>query len=425
MNVLVIGGGGREHALVWALRRAPSVQTLYAAPGNPGIAQSAECVPLKATDMDGLAAFAADHRVDLTIVGPEAPLAAGLVDRFTALGLRAFGPSRAAAEIETSKAFAKALMKTTGIPTADYQSFTSPDEATAYVRRHGAPVVVKADGLAAGKGVVVCRQVDDAIRTIQQMMVEQVFGAAGTRIVVEDYLAGEEASVLALTDGETVIPLIPSQDHKQVFDGDRGPNTGGMGAYAPVPVVDERCLDEIMARILVPAVRAMAAQGRPYRGVLYAGLMLTADGPKVIEFNCRFGDPETQVIVPLLKNDLADIAVAVCEGDLSRVSLDWHSSAAVCVVLASGGYPGKYETSKPISGLDRLAGLDDVIVFHADTALKDGQVVTDGGRVVGVTALGRDIRAAISRAYEAVDQVAFEGKYFRRDIGQKALARVS
>lgn len=424
MNILVVGGGGREHALVWALRRVPSVRTLYAAPGNPGIAQDAECLPIQATDIDGLAAFAEAHRIDLTIVGPETPLAAGLVDRFTARGLRAFGPTRAAAEIETSKAFAKDLMREAGIPTAAYQSFTDPDEARSYVKRHGVPIVIKADGLAGGKGVVVCHHIDDAMRAIHQMMVDGLYGSAGSRVVVEEYLVGEEASVFALTDGETVLPLLPAQDHKQAFDDDRGPNTGSMGAYAPAPVVDKPCMDETMARILVPTVQAMAAQGRPYRGVLYAGLMLTVEGLEVVEFNCRFGDPEAQVIVPLLKSDLAELALAVCDGTLSRRSLQWHPAAAVCVVLASGGYPGSYETGKPISGLERLAITNDLLLFHAGTALKDGQIVTAGGRVLGLTALGPDIRAAIARAYEAVEQVTFEGMHFRRDIGRKALARI-
>lgn len=423
MKILVVGGGGREHALVWTLRRAPSVQTLYAAPGNPGIAQDAECIPVKATDVDGLAAFAAAHRVDLTIVGPEAPLAAGLVDRFTALGLRACGPDRAAAEIETSKSFAKGLMMEAGIPTAEYRSFTSPDEARSYVKRHGAPIVVKADGLTAGKGVVVCQHLDEAMRAIDQMLIGGLYGTASSRIVVEEYLTGEEVSVLALTDGETIIPLLPSQDHKPVFDGDRGPNTGGMGAYAPAPVVDERRMTEVLERVLIPAVRGMAARGRPYRGVLYAGLVVTAEDLKVLEFNCRFGDPEAQAVLPLLKSDLAELAVAICEGTLSRTTVEWHPGAATCVVLASGGYPGAYETGKPISGLERLAGRSDIIPFHAGTALKDGRFVTDGGRVLGLTALGPDLRTSISRAYEAVEQVSFEGMHFRRDIGQKALER--
>lgn len=421
MKVLVVGGGGREHTLVWALHRSPSVEALYAAPGNPGIGQLATCVPLEATDIEGLAKFAQDRSIDLTVVGPEAPLGEGLVDRFAALGLRAFGPTQAAAEIETSKAFSKRLMEEEGIPTARYRTFDDPGAAKTYVRQQGVPIVIKPDGLASGRGVVVCHDLDQAYTAIDRIMVEGIHGAAGRRIVIEECLTGQEATVLALTDGETICPLVPSQDHKPIYDGDTGPNTGGMGAYAPAPIMDETRMQTVMDRILQPAVRGMADRGRPYRGVLYAGLMVTQDGIKTIEFNCRFGDPEAQAVLPLLKTDLGAAINAVCDGALERLSLEWHKKAAACVVLASRGYPGKFETGKPISGLDALGGMEDVIPFHAGTAVKDGRFVTNGGRVLGITAMADDLPSAIARAYEAVDRVDFEGKYCRRDIGQKAL----
>lgn len=421
MKILVVGSGGREHAFIWTLQRSSSAHTLYAAPGNPGIAQHAECVPIGAEDIDALVAFVSEHHIDLTVVGPEVPLSEGLVDRLTASGMYAFGPSRAAAAIETSKVFAKRLMLEEGIPTAEYQSFTDADKARAYVRRRGAPIVVKADGLAAGKGAVVCYHIDEAFKAIEDMMIGDMFGAAGQCVVIEEYMEGEEASVFAITDGTTVLPMISSQDHKQIYEGDQGPNTGGMGAYAPAPIVGEANLNEIMTRIIEPTIQGMAARDIPYRGVLYAGVMMTDGGPKVVEFNCRYGDPEAQVLIPLLENDLAEVSLAVCTGTLKSITLDWRPLSAICVVLASGGYPGSYDKGKPISGLEQLASMEDVIPFHAGTAIQDGQLVTSGGRVLGITAFAPDLPSAIARAYEAVDQVTFEACYYRRDIGQKAL----
>lgn len=421
MKILIVGEGGREHALVWALHRSPSVQALYAAPGNAGIGQVAECVPIGAEDAEGLAAYAEAHRIDLTVVGPDGALAAGVVDQMMARGIKTFGPTRAAARIEWSKSFAKKLMEDEGIPTAAYASFSDINEAKAYIRRRGAPILVKADGLAAGKGAVVCHSVEEALQVAEGMLIGGAFGEAGARIVVEEFLEGEEASVLAITDGATIRVLLPSQDHKHIYEGDKGPNTGGMGAYAPAPVVDQRLMTEIESHILEPAIRAMAARGIPYKGVLYAGLMITDHGPKVFEFNSRFGDPEAQVLLPLLKTDLTDILLAVCTDNLSSVTLEWHPKAATCVVLASNGYPGAYEKGKPITGLDKLAAMEDVIPFHANTAVRDGRLVTNGGRVVGITALAPDLASSITRAYEVAEYIHFDGCYYRRDIGQKAL----
>ncbi len=419
MKVLVVGGGGREHALVWKLKQSPRVKEIFCAPGNAGIASLARCVPIGAEDIPGLLAFARQEKIDLTVVGPEAPLTMGIVDSFSEAGLAIFGPTARAAAIEGSKVLAKEIMAKYGIPTARFAAFSEAGEAAAYIRRLNSPCVVKADGLAAGKGVIVCQTVEEALGAVEDIMVKGVFGAAGSRVVVEEYLTGQEVSILAFTDGETVIPMLPAQDHKQVYDGDRGPNTGGMGAYAPAPVCTPEVYQTALEKILIPTVRAMAAEGRPYRGVLYAGLMVTGEGPRVLEFNARFGDPEAQPVLMLLETDLVEIIEAALSGRLGEKEIRWRPGAAVCVVLASGGYPGPYRKGYPISGLDRVP--PDVVVFHAGTALEDGRVVTAGGRVLGVTAAAETIAAAIEKAYAAVEQIHFEGMHYRRDIGRKAL----
>lgn len=421
MRILVVGSGGREHALVWKLAQSPRVSRLYAAPGNAGIAEQAERVPVPVTDLAGLAAFAEKEKVDLTVVGPEVPLTLGLVDEFERRGLRAFGASRAAAEIEGSKAFAKALMVKYGIPTAAYREFREPDAAIAYVREQGAPIVVKADGLAAGKGALVCRTVAEAEAAVRLIMEERAFGAAGDRVVVEECLEGEEASFLAFTDGQTVLPLASAQDHKPIYDQDEGPNTGGMGAYSPAPVVSAALHRQIMDRVMLPTVRAMAAEGRPYRGVLYAGLMIRDGEAKVLEFNARFGDPEAQPLLLRMDNDLVPVLEAVLEGRLHQVPLQWKEDAAVCVVMASGGYPGTYQKGKVIQGLEEAAKVEGVVIFHAGTARRGAHLVTDGGRVLGVTGRGRDVREAIARTYDAVRRITWEGVHFRTDIGAKVL----
>lgn len=424
MNILVIGSGGREHTLVWKIRQSPKVNEIYAAPGNAGIAQMATCVPIDAEDLDGLLTFALDKHIDLTVVGPEAPLTLGIVDRFQEHGLVIFGPSQAAAQIEGSKAFAKDLMRTYNIPTAAYQRFTSSQQAHEYIQQQGAPIVVKADGLAAGKGSIVCPMEEEAHAAIRSIMEDRIFGEAGREVVIEEFMTGEEASILALTDGRTIRPLVPSQDHKPIGDGDQGPNTGGMGAYAPAPVITPALSDEIMRTILRPTIDAMSAEGRPYRGVLYAGLMISNGHPRVVEFNCRFGDPELQVVLPFLKTDLVDLMTAVIEGRLHEVPVKEDPGAAVCVVMASGGYPGSYEKGKVIHGLKEVERLSDVLLFHAGTALKDSEIITNGGRVLGVTAVAPDIQSAIHRAYEAVHRIHFENAYYRSDIGHRALARL-
>jgi phosphoribosylamine--glycine ligase len=421
MKVLVVGGGGREHALIWKAAQSKRVTKVYAAPGNAGIAAIAECVPIKAEDIEGLLAFARKEAVDLTIVGPEGPLSMGIVDRFTEAGLRIFGPSGKAAIIEGSKQFAKDLMKKYRIPTADYGVFTDKASAEAYIRQKGAPIVVKADGLAAGKGVVVAETVEEAVKALDLIMSEKAFGAAGDRVVIEECLRGEEASFMAFSDGKTVVPMASSQDHKRVFDADKGPNTGGMGAYSPAPIVTKKLEQEVMETIMVPTVRAMEKEGRLFKGVLYAGLMIENGQARVLEYNARFGDPETQPIMARLDTDLIDIIEAILEGRLSRTEVRWKPDSAVCVVMASGGYPGNYEKGREISGLDDAAVLPDAMVFHSGTAQKNGKTVTDGGRVLGVTGLGRTVAAAIDHAYAAVRVISFEGAHYRRDIGARAL----
>lgn len=419
MKVLVVGGGGREHALVWKISQSPRVDKIYCAPGNAGIAGQAECVGLSAEDISGLLAFARAKDVALTVVGPEAPLAAGIVDVFEVAGLRIFGPGREAARLEASKVFAKRIMQRYGVPTAEGRVFDAPEAAREYVRRLPGPCVVKADGLAAGKGVIVADSPAEAEAAVIDIMERKVFGAAGERVLIEERLYGEEASVMALTDGETVLPLLPAQDHKPVFDGDMGPNTGGMGAYAPAPAVTPELLQRIEAEILLPTIRGLAAEGIVYKGVLYAGLMLTPEGPRVLEFNVRFGDPETQPLLYLWAGDILEAVEAVIDGELRRVKLAWHPGTAVCVVLAAAGYPGGYRKGDAITGLEVLP--PNVSVFQAGTARKDEGLVTAGGRVLGVTARGADAREAVERAYAAVGRIHFEGMHYRRDIGQKAL----
>ncbi len=421
MKVLVVGGGGREHALIWKIAQSPKVTKIYAAPGNAGIAQLAECTPLKSDDIPGLLAFAKSKAIDLTLVGPEGPLSLGIVDEFTKAGLRVFGPSGKAAEIEASKRFSKDLMKKYHIPTAEYGVFTERAAAEAYVREKGAPIVVKADGLAAGKGVVVAETVEEAVKALDLIMGKKAFGAAGDRVVIEECLRGEEASFMAFSDGKTVVPMASSQDHKRVFDADKGPNTGGMGAYSPAPIVTKKLERKVMETIMVPTVRAMEKEGRLFKGVLYAGLMISDNEAKVLEFNARFGDPETQPIMARLETDLIDIIEAILAGSLSKIDIKWKPDSAVCVVMASGGYPGNYEKGKVIRGLENAAGVSNVSVFHAGTAFKDGRIVTDGGRVLGVTGLGPVVAAAIDNAYKGVREISFEGAHFRRDIGARAL----
>ena len=423
MKILVIGSGGREHALVWKLRQSPRVATLWCAPGNAGIADDAECVPIAPDDVKGLLRFATEHGVDLTVVGPELPLTMGLVDTFTAAGLLAFGPTASAARLEGSKAFAKELLRHERVPTAFFGVFTDPDDAARYIREVGAPVVVKADGLASGKGVFICPTVAEAIQAVNEIMRARLFGDAGNRVVVEEFLEGEEVSFMALSDGTTVLPLATSQDHKRALDGDRGPNTGGMGAYSPAPVVTPALEDRIMREIIQPVVQGLALQGIRYTGVLYAGLMIDQGRPKVLEFNVRLGDPEAQVLLARLRTDLADLLERAAAGRLAGTTVEWDPRPAVCVVLTAAGYPGAVERGRAVEGLETLGGWRGGIVFHAGTRRTDGVVVTDGGRVLGVTALGDTLEGAVEEAYAAVGKIRWPGMHYRRDIGHRALAR--
>lgn len=419
MNILVIGSGGREHALYWKLSESPQTEQIYAIPGNPGMGASA------AIALDNHAAilrFVKEHEIGLVVVGPEVPLMNGLVDELEAAGIRAFGPRANAAEIEGSKSFAKDLMKKYGIPTARYEVFTAAEPARAYIRQEGAPIVVKADGLAAGKGVIVAMTEQEALDAVDAIMEDHSFGDAGARVVIEEFMEGEEASLLAFTDGTTIRPMISAQDHKRAYDGDRGPNTGGMGTYAPAPVMTPEMTERAVEEILKPTIAAMAKEGRIYRGCLYLGLMVTADGPKVVEFNARFGDPETQVVLPLLDSDLVAIMCACADGTLADVPIRWKDDAAVCVVLASGGYPGHYEKGQEIHGLADAEAMG-ALVFHAGTAMKDGKLVTNGGRVLGVVGRGADISSAVDSAYAAATKISFKDAYYRKDIAHRALER--
>jgi phosphoribosylamine--glycine ligase len=425
MKVLVIGSGGREHALVWKISKSPLVKKIFCAPGNPGIAELAQCVKIDSDDIDNILKFALKEKIDLTVVGPESPLEAGITDRFEDKGLKVFGASKKAAEIESSKSYAKFLMEKYGIPTATGRTFSSYKEAENYLKKSGAPIVIKADGLAAGKGVIICNTIQEGISALKDIMVNKVFGDAGKKVVIEEYLTGEEASFIAFTDGKTVLPLPSSQDHKPIFDNDEGPNTGGMGAYSPAPVVDRLIHKKIMAEVMVPAVKAMALEGRLYKGVLYAGLMIKDDKIKVLEFNARFGDPETQPLLMRMKNDIVPVMLAAIEGRLDQCRLDIDPRPCVCVVMASGGYPGSYKKEKPVLGLNDIKRKKDVFVFHAGTSLKDNRIVTSGGRVLGVTALGDSIESSISNAYKAASKIKFDDVYFRKDIAQKASKRLN
>ena len=423
-DVLLVGGGGREHALAWKLAQSPGLGRMVAAPGNPGIAAHARCVPIKDTAIDQIVALAQQERPDLVVVGPETPLALGLADRLRAVGLAVFGGSAAAARLESSKAFAKDLMARHRIPTARFGTFRDAAAARRYCRELGAPLVVKADGLAAGKGVVVCQSLEEADRAVAQCLEARAFGDSGLTVVIEEFLVGEEASFFALSDGTGVLPLVAAQDHKTVHDGDRGPNTGGMGAYSPAPVMDAGMQERVMREIVRPTIAAMMWEGAPYTGVLFVGLMITREGPKVIEFNCRFGDPECQAILPRLEDDLLALLLATATGKGLPTALAFSPQSSVCVVMTSAGYPGAYETGRAITGVEAAAGLPGVNVFHAGTALAGGALVTAGGRVLGVQAVGADVSTAIRTAYAAVERIRFDGAHYRRDIGHHALRRL-
>lgn len=424
MNILVIGSGGREHALVSKLKESIRVTKIYCVPGNPGIGEIAECAVVDINDNKALLNFALTHHIDLTVVGPEVPLSNGIVDAFSEKGLKIFGPTQRAARIEGSKAFAKDLMAKYSIPTAGYAVFTDAEVAKQYISEQGAPVVVKADGLAAGKGVVVAMTVAEALAAVDMIMCDNVFGSAGSQVVIEEFLVGEEASILAFTDGKTIMPMVAAQDHKRVYDNDQGPNTGGMGAYAPAPAITPAISAQVMREIFQPTVDAMVSEGCPYSGCLYLGLIMTVDGPKVIEFNARFGDPETQVVLPLLDSDLVTIMEACINGTLADAEIKWKDASAVCIVMASGGYPAAYENGHVISGIED-AEKQGAYVFHAGTASAHGQFVTKGGRVLGVTAIAEDIKQAVDNAYQAVNHINFNGMHYRTDIAYQAIKRVS
>lgn len=418
MRILVVGGGGREHALVWKIAQSPLVDSLYCAPGNPGIAKLAECIDIAVDDIDALKDFALEKEIDLTVVGPEAPLVKGIANTFHEAGLKIFGPSKEAAQIEGSKAFAKEIMDEQGVPTGSYRVFTDKAECLQYLKNTEPPYVIKADGLAAGKGVIIAQDIDEAKNAVEDMMEKKIFGQAGTSVVIEEFLEGPEVSVLAFCDGKNILPMVSAQDHKKVYDGDRGPNTGGMGAFSPAPFYDEELHAKVVTDILEPVIEGFKKRGIIYKGVLYAGLIITNDGPKVLEFNCRFGDPETQPVLMRMESDLVEIMLAVAKGTLDEVELKWSPDPAVCVVLASGGYPGKYEKGKPISGLEEAE--KETVVFHAGTGVNDnGQIVTAGGRVLGVTASGKSLEDAARKAYDAVNKISFNAMHFRKDIGAK------
>ena len=419
MKVLVVGSGGREHALCWKIAQRPDTE-VYVAPGNIGMVDVATLVNIKVDDIAGLVDFAKAEGIDLTVVGPELPLTLGIVDAFQEAGLACFGPNKAAAKLEGSKAFSKELMKKYGIPTAAFDTFTDVDKAKAFVDEIGVPCVVKADGLAAGKGVIICMTHEEADKAIEDMLTDHAFGDASATIVIEEYMVGPEVSVLAFADGKSVLPMVSAQDHKRIFDGDKGPNTGGMGAYSPAPVYTEALSAEVNKTIIEPTIAAMAAEGTPFTGILYTGLMLTEKGPRVLEYNVRFGDPETQPIMVRMKSDIVALFQACVDGKLDEATLEWHDEAAVCVIMASGGYPASSEKGVPIHGLDDIAA-EEAIVFHSGTAEKDGEIVTNGGRVLGVTAKDATIKGAIDKAYAAVEKINFDHMQFRRDIGARAL----
>ncbi len=421
MKVLVIGGGGREHSLIWKIAQSPEVSKIFCAPGNPGISELAECINITADQTSLLCEFAVKEDIGLTVVGPEAPLVDGIVDVFSKHNLKVFGPDQKAAILEDSKVFSKLLLRKHGIPTADFKCFDDHSQARHYVLSRGAPIVVKADGLSKGKGVFVCKTNDDALLAIDSIMKDRVFGNAGDQVVIEECLIGEEVSLLAFTDGRTIVPMESSQDHKTVYDGDEGPNTGGMGAYSPVPIMTSELYRGVEKNILVPTVHAMNKEGRPYKGVIYIGLMITSAGPMVLEFNVRFGDPEAQVILTRMKSDIVPIMLATISGGLDNVDLEWFPQASVCVVMAAGGYPGQYDNGKEIKGVDSLKNQEGISVFHAGTKSENEKIVTNGGRVLNVVACGRDIKEAQKKVYEAVSKISFDGAHYRRDIADKAI----
>ncbi|TAL27861.1 MAG: phosphoribosylamine--glycine ligase [Nitrospirae bacterium] len=425
MKVLIIGGGGREHAIVWKLSQSSQIDKIYCCPGNAGISELAECINVDDNNFEALANFARYEGIDLTIVGPEAQLSKGIVDVFEKNGRKILGPNSKAAQLEGSKVFSKDLMKRCGIPTAEYKVFSSYLHAEDYVRMKGAPLVIKADGLAAGKGVIVAHTVDEAIAGLRLIMKDRAFGEAGNRVIVEECLEGEEASFMAFTDGKTILPMVSSQDHKRIFDGDKGPNTGGMGAYSPAPIITPELESFIMEKVMLRTIKGLQSEGINYKGILYAGIMVKDNKPYVLEFNCRLGDPETQPVLSRLKTDLLDIALAIADEKLSGINLEWKSGASVCVVAASKGYPGAYEKGKVIKGLDEAGTMDDVIVFHAGTAFNKNKIVTAGGRVLGVTALGKDIKEAKLKAYKAIEKIHFSGMHYRKDIADRAINRFS
>ncbi len=423
MNILVIGAGGREHALCWKLRQGQSVDKLYCAPGNGGTLQVAENVDIDVSDHHKVKDFCKDKKIDLVVVGPEAALSQGITDVLEPEGIIVFGPSYAASRMESSKIFAKQLMGSCSIPTAAFRIFDDIKKAEEYIKDKGAPLVVKADGLAAGKGVIVASTEEEAITAAREMLVDKKFGSAGKRIIVEECLQGEEVSILVVTDGETILPLASSQDHKRVFDGDKGPNTGGMGAYSPAPVVSEELFKEVIETIVEPTIKGLREEGIPYKGVLYTGIMLTEDGPKVLEYNVRFGDPETQAILPRIKSDLAEVLMAAGRGELGRKTIEWDERECVCVVLAAGGYPGSYEKGKRITGIED-AQEEGAVIFHAGTKWENGHLLTNGGRVLNVTGMGNNIEEAVSNTYKAVSKIQFDGVHYRRDIAYRAIGRI-
>ncbi len=425
MKVLIIGSGGREHALAWKIEKSPLVTKIYCAPGNGGIAQIAECVDIQPEDLEGLLKFAKDKKIDLTVVGPETPLAAGIVDLFEEKRLKIFGPRKLGARLEGSKIFAKEFMYKYGIPTSPFKTFDNFERAQDFVTKARYPLVVKADGLAAGKGVSICQNLKEAKEALQQMMSEKIFNEAGERVVIEECLLGEEVSILAICDGEYYVILDSAQDHKKIFDDDLGPNTGGMGAYSPAPIVTDELLMKIVSQIIDPTLRGMKKEGNPFKGVLYVGLMLTASGPLALEYNVRFGDPEAQVLLPRMKNDLAEVMLAACEGRLREIQLEWDERSCICVVMSSGGYPGKYEVGKEITGLDKIKENVDTIIFHAGTKKEQEKFLTHGGRVLGVTSLGRGIEKTLEKVYKSVEKIKFDKCFFRRDIAAKALQQES
>ncbi len=422
MRILVVGSGAREHALVWKIAQSRLCDKIFCAPGNGGISQIAECIDIKADDISGLLKFARKEKIDLTVVGPETALSLGIVDEFEKAGLKIFGPAKSAANLEASKIFSKELMAKYKVPTADFKIFDNPEEAKKYIEKIGAPCVVKADGLAGGKGVVVAKAIDEAKNAVTLMMQDKIFGDAGKKIIIEECLTGQEASILVITDSKEVVALASAQDHKRVFDNDQGPNTGGMGAYSPATIVTSDIFKEIMDKIIYRTIDGLAKEGIDYRGVLYAGVMLTKDGPKTLEFNARFGDPETQAILPRLKSDLLEVMLATREGKLSKIrNLEWDDRACVCVVCAAEGYPGNYTKDKEISGLDAAEKSGDIVVFHAGTKKAGNKILTNGGRVLGVTGLGGSIKEAINKTYSAIKKINFEGMHYRLDIGRKAI----